>query len=253
MTFDLVHAFKQYFEIVPAFSEALKDEAYRVRHKVYCEDLKFEPLRQDQRETDEYDSYSQAFLLRNVQTKEYIGCARIIIAPPENPHRPLPFEITCADRLDRSIIDPAKLPRQHIAEVSRLAVISSYRRRKGEAGKAIGISDEDFETSRSRRFPYIPISLYLAACAMARLNKIDTVFILTEERLAHHFSKLGFSQKFIGDPIEHHGLRVPSMMNVGETMSNMHAHLLPLYLEIAINIEKHLQLNKRPLGHMIES
>lgn len=41
MTLDLVHAFKQYFEIVPAFSEALKDEAYRVRHKVYCEDLKF--------------------------------------------------------------------------------------------------------------------------------------------------------------------------------------------------------------------
>jgi hypothetical protein len=53
------------------------------------------------------------------------------------------------------------------ADVSRLAVISSYRRRKGEAGRPLVISDGDFKTSRSRRFPYIPISLYLATFAMA--------------------------------------------------------------------------------------
>ena len=41
--FNLGNAFKQHFEIVPAFSDALKEEVYRVRHQVYCEDLKFEP------------------------------------------------------------------------------------------------------------------------------------------------------------------------------------------------------------------
>ena len=88
---------------------------------------------------------------------------------------------------------------------------------------------------------------------MARLNKIDIVFVLTEERLAHHFAKLGFDQKFIGGPVDHHGLRVPSMMNVGKTISNIRVNLRSLYLEIAINIEKHLQLSKQPLGHMVES
>jgi hypothetical protein len=39
---DLGSIFHQYFEIVPAFSNALKDEVYRVRHQVYCEDLQFE-------------------------------------------------------------------------------------------------------------------------------------------------------------------------------------------------------------------
>ncbi|SFU54776.1 hypothetical protein SAMN05216417_106213 [Nitrosospira multiformis] len=43
------------------------------------------------------------------------------------------------------------------------------------------------------------------------------------------------------------------MMNVGKTISNIRVNLRPLYLEIAINIEKHLQLSKRPLGHMVES
>src|SRR5687768_14264805 len=151
--FDLGQAFKRYFEIVPAFSSALKDEVYRVRHKIYCEDLRFEPLRPEQRETDEYDPHSLPFLLRSVQTQEYIGCARIIIPRPGNPNHPLPFEIACADTLDRSIIDPAQLCRHRVAEVSRLAVIAGYRRRKGEASKAIGISDDDFEMFQSRRFP----------------------------------------------------------------------------------------------------
>ncbi|SFN70399.1 PEP-CTERM/exosortase system-associated acyltransferase [Nitrosospira briensis] len=248
--FDLAHAFKQYFEVVPALSGTLKDEAYRLRHKVYCEDLKFEPPHSDQRETDEYDSCSHALLLRNVQTREYIGCARIIIPPSKNPGYLLPFETVCADTLDRSIIDPRKLCRHRIAEVSRLAVISSYRRRKGEAGKPFGISDDDFKTSQSQRFPYIPISLYLAALAMARLNEIDIIFILTEERLAHHFTKLGFDQKFIGGPVDHHGLRVPSMIYVGETIGNLRANLLPLYLEIAMNIERHLA-SKQPIDNPI--
>ena len=108
MTLDLVHAFKQHFEIVPAFSEALKDEAYRVRHKVYCEDLKFEPLRQDQRETNEYDSYSQAFLLRNVQAKEYVGSARIIIPHGKTRTSPRPLKsLAPIDWIDRLLIRPS--------------------------------------------------------------------------------------------------------------------------------------------------
>jgi N-acyl amino acid synthase of PEP-CTERM/exosortase system len=241
--FDLGREFKRYFEIVPAFSDALKDEVYRVRHKVYCEDLRFEPTRPDERETDEYDSHSLLFLLRNVQTKEYLGCARIILTRPENRNHPLPFEIACAKTLDRSIIDPAKLCRNRIAEVSRLAVVSNYRRRKGEASNAISISDDDFEMSRSRRFPYIPISLYLSTFELARLNKIDILFVLTEERLARHFTKLGFRLKFIGSPVEHHGVRIPSMMDVGETISNMRANLRPLYRAIAADIERHLSGN----------
>jgi N-acyl amino acid synthase of PEP-CTERM/exosortase system len=234
----LGHAFKQYFEIVPALSNALKDEVYRLRHQVYCEDLQFEPVRADCRETDEYDPYSLHFLLRSVQTEEFIGCARIVRPRPENLSYPLPFEVMCADTLDRAIVDPAILPRQSIAEVSRLAVISRYRRRKGEANKALAISDEDFGIAQLPRFPYIPIGLFLSTFELARLNKIDTLFILTEKRLANHFSKLGFSLQNIGSPIEHHGERIPSMMSVSGTINNMRTNLLPLYHAIAADIEK---------------
>jgi N-acyl amino acid synthase of PEP-CTERM/exosortase system len=234
--FDLGEAFKRYFEIVPAASDVLKDEVYRVRHQVYCEDLNFESVRSDGREYDEYDPYSLHFLLRNVQTNESVGCARLIRPRAEDLYHPLPFETACADSLDRSIIDPRSLVRQSIAEVSRLAVVSRYRRRKGEANHAFTISDEDFGTQLLPRFPYIPISLYLTTFELARLNKIDTLFVLTEERLARHFLKLGFSLKFIGDPVEHHGRRIPSMMDVGGTINNIRSNLKPLYDVIAASI-----------------
>lgn len=241
---NLGHAFKQYFEIVPALSNALKDEVYRLRHQVYCEDLQFEPVRADCRETDEYDHYSLHFLLRSIQMEEFIGCARIVRPRPENLSYPLPFEITCSDILNRSIIDPGTLPRQSIAEVSRLAVISRYRRRKGEANKALGISDEDFGISQLPRFPYIPIGLYLSTFELARLNKIDTLFILTEKRLADHFSKLGFTLQNIGSSIEHHGERIPSMMSVSDTLNNMRPNLRPLYHTIAADIKRNLRGNE---------
>lgn len=238
---NLGHTFSRYFEIVPAFSEALKHEVYRVRHQVYCEDLKFEPARSDRLETDEYDPYSLHFLVRSVHTDEFVGCTRIVRPRPEDPDYPLPFEITCADTLDRSIIDPAELPRHRIAEVSRLAVISHYRRRKGEANKAVSISDEDFGTPKLPRFPYLPVGLYLSTFELARLNGIDTLFVLTEERLASHFSKLGFDLRYIGSPVEHHGERLPSMMNVSATIHNMRASLRSLYQTIAADIERGMQ------------
>jgi len=42
---NLSQGFKKYFDIAPAVADELQDEAYGVRHKVYCEELGFEPVR----------------------------------------------------------------------------------------------------------------------------------------------------------------------------------------------------------------
>ena len=236
--FNLGSTFKQYFEIVPALTDALKDEVYRVRHEVYCKDLKYESLRPDSRETDEHDPNSLHLLMRSIKTGEFVGCTRIVRPPLDDPHYQLPFEKTCGGTLDRSIIEPAKLARHTIAEVSRLAVIADYRRRKGEANHAVGISNEDFGTADQPRFPFIPVGLYLGTTELARQNGVDTVFVLTEERLALHFTKLGFDLNYIGSPVEHHGKRIPSVMGVTATINNMRANLRPLFDAIVEDIER---------------
>lgn len=239
---DLGSAFKQYFEIVPALSDALKDEVFHVRHQVFCEDLAYEALRQNQRESDEYDAHSIHVLIRSVKTGGFIGCTRIIRTRPDDPLYPLPFEKICVDVLDRTLVDPAKLPRDTIAEVSRLAVIARFRRRRGEEKNALPDSDEDLGTDEQPRFPYIPISLYLAATELARLNGIRTCFVLTEERLASHFRKIGFEPQTIGTAVEHRGRRIPSMMAPATVIENLRDILRPLYQEVAYQVAKNMQI-----------
>ena len=233
--FNLGKAFKQYFEIVPAFSPALKDEVFRIRHQVYCEELAFEPPRPDRRESDQYDAHSLHVLIRSVQINEFIGCTRIVRARPDDPYSPLPFEKACAATLDRSIIDPAKLPRDAIGEISRLAVIARFRKRKGEEKYAVGLV-ENYGTLTQPRFPYIPAGLYLGTIELARVNGIDTLFCLTEERLVNHLRKLGVNLQGIGGPVELHGSRIPSMMSASAIIKNFNFLVRPLYRTVAAEI-----------------
>ncbi|TDN44504.1 N-acyl amino acid synthase of PEP-CTERM/exosortase system [Azoarcus indigens] len=237
--FNLGHGFRKYFEIAPATNEALRNDVFRIRHEVYCEELHFEPERPDRRESDQYDSHSLHCLIRTSnQPTQLVGCTRLVLVNPADPDEPLPFERTCAATLDRSIIDPARLPRGSIAEVSRLAVRGLYRRRKGEDHSAIAISEEDYGNSERPRFPYIPIGLYLGAVALAARSGIETLFVLTEPRLAAHFGKLGVDIRQIGGPVEHRGTRVPSVMDVQSIIKSMRFIVKPIWKVIHEEIER---------------
>jgi N-acyl amino acid synthase of PEP-CTERM/exosortase system len=232
--------FSKYFEVVPAVTSALRDEAFRIRHSVYCEDLQFEPTRSHRRETDEFDAQSVHCLLRNVNTGEFAGCTRLIRTLPGDPQAALPFETACTATLDRSIVDPRGLPRARIGEVSRLAVVAKYRRRKGEHGPAGGMLDNSFGEDSRPRFPYLLVGLYLGIIELALRHGIETIFVLTEPRLAGHFARLGVKVTQIGAPVEHHGLRVPSMMNCRAIVEGLNVVTRPLYQAIVRDVDRGL-------------
>jgi N-acyl amino acid synthase of PEP-CTERM/exosortase system len=243
---NLGEGFKKYFEVLPALTPELKDEVFRIRHNVYCEELKFEPTRPDGRETDEYDKNSLHCLVRAISNGEYVGCTRLVMPPPTEPLYPLPFEKSCSATLDRSIIDPQALPRQAIGEISRLAVIAKYRRRKGDHGNIEGISDDSFGDEKRPRFPYIPVGLYLGIIEIALKRGVETMFVLTEPRLAAHFAKLGVKVKQIGGPVEHRGQRVPSMMDPKAIVSGLNFVTRRLYRVIAAEIADGLARQEPP-------
>jgi N-acyl amino acid synthase of PEP-CTERM/exosortase system len=224
--------FKTRFEVVPALNDALKDEVYRLRHSVYCEDLHWEPARPDGREIDAYDAQSILLIMRHVGTGEYVGCARLVRPSVEDPSAPLPFERSSQGSLDPAIFDFASVPREQVAEVSRLAVIAKYRRRHGEAARPTPASGHAFGTEHMPRFPYILIGLYLGVVAIARQQGIETLFVLTEPRLAHHFRRLGVEIRQIGKPVEHRGMRIPSVMSVSDIIIGLNPYVRPIYDEI---------------------
>lgn len=218
----LADAFKSYFTVVPALTPALREETWRVRHEVYCRDLGWEPLQPNGFETDSDDQYSVACLLKSVTTGASIGCVRLILADARMPERLLPVELACAGTLDKALFDPATVDRSKVAEVSRLAVMRDYRRRKGEASKPIAIEQNDFGEEGRVRFPYIPVGLFMAVMAMAEQLGIDKLLTLTEPRLSAHLGKIGFHIVLIGSGVEHRGLRVPAVIDKEGFVEHMH-------------------------------
>jgi len=225
----------RYFEVVPAVTEEYRRENYRLRHQVYCRDLGWEPVRDDGMESDDFDAHSLHCLIRSVSANLYLGCARIVLAHPDDRRRALPFENACAGTLDRSQINPAQYDRSKIAEVSRVAVLGHYRRRKEDQETPFTLRDK-FADGERLRLPYLPLGLYLGLIAIARKNGIETLFVLTEPRLAASITRLGVNVKPIGGAIEHRGVRIPHVMCVEDIIDGMNPYLRRFYDSISDEI-----------------
>jgi len=235
---NLRRGFSRYFRYVPALTPELAKEVYRIRHNVYCEDLKFEAVRADGMETDEYDSHSLYGLVQSATSGQYVGCARLILPCPQDEKKLFPVEKSCAHTIDPALFDSKAVPRQKIGEVSRLAVVAAYRRRKGEESRPAPVDDESFGTEQQPRFPYIPFALYFGCAALARKSGIDHVLVLTEPRLSAHFRKLGMNIQQIGEGIDHRGHRVPSVINATTFPQDIHFALRSLYSLIEEEVDR---------------
>ena len=78
--------------------------------------------------------------------------------------------------------------------------------------------------------------MYLGTIELTHPNGIDTLFILTEERLANHLRRFGANIQAIGGSVDHRGRRIPSMMRTTEIIENLWAIFRPLYLTIAAEV-----------------
>jgi len=228
---SLLDAFRDWFEIVPATTPQLRQAAFRIRHSVYCEDLGFEAMRPDGMETDAYDADALHVLMRHRPNDAYIACVRLVRVPRERPEESLPFETLCTD-FNPGIVPHEAMQRLHMAEVSRLAVVREFRRRKGELTQEGPGSEADFAGGPRQRFPHLLVGLYLGVMAAATLNEVQRLFVLTEPRLSNHLRNLGLPIVQIGAPVEHRGVRIPSMIHVGSIASGLRPSILPFYEHI---------------------
>jgi N-acyl amino acid synthase of PEP-CTERM/exosortase system len=168
----------------------------------------------------------------------------MVLTRPQDPTFRLPFERVCDGKLDPAGIVFDSVPRDKVAEISRLAVISKYRRRQGETKRPTPTTNQILGTEAQPRFPYILIGLYLGAVAIARQQGIETLFILTEPRLANHFRRLGVEIKQIGKPVEHRGMRVPSLMSVSGIILGLNPYVRPIYDEIVKAVKRAYRIDQ---------
>ena len=202
------------FSLELATSEELRTESYRLRHRIYVEELKYERAEDFPHgvEFDAYDRRSLAVLLRHRASRRFIGCVRLIVADPRDSSRPFPFETTAVDGLAKRSATFRETPRERIGEVSRLAVVREFRRRKVDSDPALySLQELAGDPCDPRRQNNIPpaLGLIFSAAWLGIEIGLDAVFVIMELRLARLLRSLGLVFTQVAEPIEYRGLRAP--------------------------------------------
>lgn len=202
--------FSEYLHPVIAFSDEIKQESFKIRHGVYCEELKFEELKANSQETDDFDLHSTHCLIKHIPTGTYAGTVRIVRTLDKD--QLLPIEKYCISSIDEKSVHPKDFPRHEICEISRLAIPAKFRKRATDRfnGSATGAINEHVYSERELRcFPFIAVGLYLSAASITLHHGIQHCFVMMEPRLARSLRFVGIPFQQVGPVVEYHGKRAP--------------------------------------------
>lgn len=246
--YSIAENFSQYFQIRFADTKELRQEAFRIRYGVYSSELGWEPENERQMETDECDDYAYHCLLEHKRTGVFAGCIRLIIPPANAPDLQLPFERYCLDSAMPEIVDTTKMPRGGFGEISRLAVLASFRRREKEKNMPYVLNPVNPETVYSeeerRNFPNIAMGLYLAGVALADICKHQGMVVMMEPRLNRRLKRFGLPFKQIGHPMDYHGTRAMFYLEREDFGSELSEQLKDLYDVISTDLTKQITLKR---------
>ena len=242
---NIAEHFTKFLQPEFASSQALREEAFKIRHNVYCEELKFEEQRENGQETDEFDAQSILALIKHKPSNTYTSCVRLVKST--HPAELLPLELFCLEKVEFydecQKYNPQNFPRNEIAEISRLAVRSEFRRRKADQykGSAQGVIYETtYSETELRCFPFIAIGLYLAGATLAIDTGVKHVYVMMEPRLARSMKFVGIKFVQLGDAIDYHGLRAPYYINPNIFLENLSPGFKSLYLAIKEDLHKQI-------------
>ena len=220
LTNNNVEIFNDYFEMVPATSDELKNEVYKLRYQVYCVETGFlNPEHYpDGLEFDEFEKQSLHYLIRHRKSGEYAATTRLILPDATNPEKLFPIELH--SEIDNvAVMQP--INRIHLGEVSRFCVSKTFKKRKHEAHTLAGIDEEwpDYFTLDERRtFPHIAIALIACFIKGSHENNIHYLFACMEPAFFRFVSPLGIKLTKIGPLADYHGERWPAAIKITDML-----------------------------------
>lgn len=228
----LFDAFNQYFEVIYADTDALREAVFRIRYQVYCVETQFEDPENhpDGLEQDAFDCDSRHVLLRHRTTGWDAGTVRLAVLRSEND--PFPVEEACGDVFSVDRLGDYVYQRSVTAEVSRFAVSKEFRRRYQEYLSPAGIGpDEPMHGSqpKDRRtrdretnvVPHIQLGLIRGLVAISRKQGIQFWCAAMEPALLRRLARIGIHFHDSGSLVEYHGKRQPCIARVKDLLGRV--------------------------------
>ena len=185
--------FDDHFEVLLADTEWAKDIHYNLRYRIYCLERGYEDPQAypDLREHDLYDESSAHFLIRSLESHEWLATVRLITVPFNS----LPINEHCE-------IDKDQLPEfsvGEVAEVSRLCAIPPQQKLTFHAG---------LTTS------WLTMGLIRAARWYALEHEIRYFSFLVADSLARILKRVGIEFTAVGPISNYRGKRRPYVHDV---------------------------------------
>lgn len=218
--------FLSFFTPIIAESKEELAGAHKIRHEVFCEELKLFETQDDKFEHDRYDEYARQCVIKHQRTNDFAGTVRMIM--PVNDDHPLPIETVATEYITDTQYLPSNFKRDEIVEVSRIAIDRKFRRRKHDNfdGAAIGaINEKTYSDIELRCFPLLAVGMYMTAASVCLLKGKKHVYFMVEPRLAKSMKYIGIKLIKIGDDFNYVGRRAPYYISIKDFV----AHLSPSF------------------------
>lgn len=239
-TGSLAEHFLEYFSVDLASTLLQRENAYRIRYRVYCDEFGYENPADfpEQLESDEYDERSLHCVIMH-HSGMPAACVRLVPTDGDISLDPLPYEKYCGDSVDFDFVRSLGLQRERVCEISRLAVDGAFRRRSGEAMTRFGEVDAmDITRREQRTFSLIAIAAFLAATALTELSGRTDVFAMMEPFLPRLLKRSGIVFQRAGADVDYHGIRAPYFIRTQDALEGMRPDLRELYDSIRLQIVK---------------
>ncbi|TDO02510.1 MULTISPECIES: PEP-CTERM/exosortase system-associated acyltransferase [Halomonas] len=249
---ELIKKFMREFTFKLASTPEDIEKSLALRHEVFVQELGYKMQEKDNNlESDEYDSSSYHCILTHKRTDKTAGCFRIVTTqnPNGEGYRKLPVEEHGNEGISHLTLHPNMLPREYICEASRLAISKEFR-----------VSQNSFNYKKScQELPPLPesvkevsplilISIFLAAYSLAEIMGNRHMYAMMAPTLPRLLRKSGFEFIRLGETFEFHGKRNVFYINRSLAISGVQHALYPLhqciYQEIKNQVDEHSSIIK---------
>lgn len=217
----------------------LLQETYRLRYRIYCQEVEFldDGDYPDGAETDLYDQHSMHFAALD-RDNQVVGTLRLIF---DSEHG-FPLESHCPN-YDQSKIT---FPRSQLAEISRLAVSKSWRRRKNDGLYGMNSyhpapDDNIPERIRAKRKrPIIVFGLYKQMYLESKRRGITHWYAAMEQKLNSTLKKFSFEFHAIGPEHDYYGPVTPFLGEIAKIEQRLYVEKRDVLHLMVYGIERHL-------------
>jgi N-acyl amino acid synthase of PEP-CTERM/exosortase system len=213
------------FTVRIADTDALRQQAFRLRHQVYCVENAFEPRRADGLETDDFDERAPHALLFHRAAEAPLGTVRLVLPRPGATTGTLPMHAVCPS----SLFVRARLPTAGTAEISRFAL----------SRERVSLLQQTTGPDESRHvLSFASLGLLAALRQIARAHEITHFAAIMEPSLRRRLAMIGLPLVEMGPPVNYHGVRIPCYTRIDQLemrLKRLRPDLFPVLTAEVVN------------------